>query len=95
MKRYPEPAPPNNFTLNEAALAAELDFPVAPDFDPPPPRVDPLAMLARFAETMPWRSTRPGEKERRLAQKIAADLKRSGLACALVGERRNPPRSLN
>ena len=34
-------------------------------------------------------------QRRGLARKIAADLERSGLACALVGERRNPPRSLN
>ena len=71
MKKYPTPAPPNNFQLNEAALAAELDFPVAPDFDPQPPRIDPQAMLRRIGETMPWRSTRYGEPERRLAEKIA------------------------
>ena len=70
MKKYPAPAPPNNFQLNEAALAAELDFPLAPDFDSQPPRLDPQVMLRRIAETMPWRSTRPGEPERRLAEKI-------------------------
>ena len=70
MKKYPAPAPTNNFQLNEAALAAELDFPVSPDFDPQPPRIDPQAMLRRIEETMPWRSTRPGEPERRLAEKI-------------------------
>jgi hypothetical protein len=70
MKKYPAPAPTTDFQLNEAALAAELDLPVAPDFDSLSPRIDPQAMLRRIEETMPWRSTRPGETERRLAQKI-------------------------
>jgi hypothetical protein len=34
-------------------------------------------------------------QRRGLARKITAYLKRSGLACELVGERRNPPRMLN
>jgi hypothetical protein len=34
-------------------------------------------------------------QRRGLARKITAYLKRSGLACGLVGERRNPPRVLN
>ena len=70
MKKYPAPAPASNFQLNEAALAAELDLPVAPDFDSQPTPIDPQAMLRRIEQTMPWRSTRPGEPERRLAQKI-------------------------
>jgi hypothetical protein len=73
MKKYPAPAPPNTFQLNEAALAAELDFPVVPDFDSQPPRIDPQAMLRRIEETMPWRSTRPGEQARRLAEKISIE----------------------
>ena len=73
MKEYPALAPPNNFQLNEAALAADLNLPVAPDFDSQPPRIDPQIMLCRIAETMPWRSTRPGEKERRLAEKISIE----------------------
>ena len=73
MKKYPEPVPPNNFQLNEAALAADLDLPVAPDFDSQPPRIDPQVMLRRIKETMAWRSTRPGEQERRFAEKISAE----------------------
>jgi hypothetical protein len=73
MKKYPTPAPLNNFQLNEAALAADLDLPVAPDFDSQPPRIDPQAMLRRIEETMPWRSTRPGEQERRLKEKISVE----------------------
>jgi hypothetical protein len=73
MKKYPGPAGENSFQLNEAALAADLDLPVAPDFVSLPPRLDPQVMLARIEETMPWRSTRPGEQERRLAEKIAVE----------------------
>ena len=73
MKKYPRPAAENSFQLNEAALAADLDLPVALNFVPLPPRLDPQVMLARIEETMPWRSTRPGEKERRLAEKVAVE----------------------
>jgi len=73
MKKYPAPAPPNSFQLNEAALAADLDLPVVPDFDSQPPRIDPQVMLRRIQETMAWRSTRPGEQERRLAEKIPVE----------------------
>lgn len=48
----------------------DLQFPVAPDFVSRPPRLDPQVMLRRIEETMPWRSTRPGERERRFATKI-------------------------
>jgi len=70
MKKYPAPQPDNDFRLNEAALAADLELPVAPDFRSEPPQVDLQAMLRRIEETMPWRSTRPGAEERRLAEKI-------------------------
>jgi len=62
--------PAEKFELNEAAAAAELELPVAKDFVSLPPQIDPQVMLRRIEETMPWRSTRPGEKERRLAEKI-------------------------
>ena len=48
----------------------KLEFPIAPDFISRPLRVEPKAMLARIAETLPWRSSRPGEAERRLAEKV-------------------------
>ena len=70
MKKYPAPVPAEKFELNEAAAAAELELPVAKDFVSLPPQIDPQVMLRRIEETMPWRSTRPGEKERRLAEKI-------------------------
>jgi hypothetical protein len=67
MKSYPGPAPENESHLRDAA---NLDLPVCPDFDPSPPRIDAEAMLKRIAENLPWRSTRPGEAERRLQNKI-------------------------
>jgi len=70
MKKYPAPAADKKLELNEAALASDLDLPDAPDFVSRPPRVDPQVMLRRIEETMPWRSTRPGEEARRLAEKI-------------------------
>ena len=73
MKKYPAPAPASELRLNDAALAADLEFPVDPGFVSLPPRIDPQVMLHRIAETMPWRSTRPGEVERRLAEKIPVE----------------------
>lgn len=66
----PNPEPP---MLRDAPLSGKLDFPVAPDFFSRPPRVELSAMLQRIEETMPWRSTRPGESERRLAEKIPVE----------------------
>lgn len=66
MKKSSEPAPTNR----AGDEWPDLEFPVNPDFDPRPPRLDPQVMLKRIAETLPWRSTRPGETERRLAEKI-------------------------
>ena len=73
MKKYPAPAPPADYQLNEAALAADLEFPVVTDFVSRPPQIDPQVMLRRVEETMPYRSTRPGEEERRLAEKISTE----------------------
>jgi hypothetical protein len=73
MKKYPAPATPESFELNEAALAAELEFPVVTGFLSLPPQIDPQVMLRRIEQTMPWRSTRPGEQERRLAEKISVE----------------------
>jgi hypothetical protein len=50
-----------------------LELPVAPGFVSRPPRLDPHVMLGRCARAMPWRKTRPGEKERRLAEKIVEE----------------------
>ncbi len=73
MKKYPEPAPRTEWELNEQAASSELELPVDPDFLSLPPRIDPQVMLRRIEETMPWRSTRPGEAERRLAMKVTVE----------------------
>jgi len=70
MKKYPKPVPAND-ALQEAADI--LEFPVAPDFISRPPKIDPQVMLRRIEENLPWRSGRPGEKERRLAEKIPVE----------------------
>jgi len=73
MNKYPKPATTNDYQLNEAAAAVDLEFPLAPHFVSRPPQMDPQIMLQRIAKTMQWRSTRPGEAERRLAEKIPAE----------------------
>jgi len=50
-----------------------LEFPVAPDFVSQRPGIDPQAMLRRIEENMPWRNQRPGEAERRAAEKIPVE----------------------
>ncbi len=71
--KYPTAAPPTEFQLNEPAAAADLEFPIAPDFISRPPQIDSQVVLRRIAANMPWRSTRRGEEQRRLAEKIAVE----------------------
>jgi hypothetical protein len=52
---------------------SDLHFPVAPEFVSRPPHLDPQLMLRRCARTMSWRNSRPGAKQCRLAEKIAAE----------------------
>ena len=74
MKSYPGPPSDDRLALNDAAAAAaNLEFPIESGFLSHPPRVDPQAMLRRIEENMPWRSTRPGETERRLAMKVQVE----------------------
>ena len=74
MKKSSGPVPATKTDPQEqTADPAELEFPVAPDFVSRPPRLDPQLMLKRCAETMPWRSSRPGERARRLAEKIPVE----------------------
>jgi len=70
MKRYPASRRTNQSKIKAAASTEKLEFPVDPDFVSLPPRLDPQVMLRRLEETMPWRSTRPGEEERRLMTKV-------------------------
>jgi len=72
MKKYPAPSPVSSLELKDAA-GTELEFPVAPDFLSRPPQIDPQVMLRRIEETMPWRSTRPGERERRAKQAVTKE----------------------
>ncbi|MGO8675339.1 MAG: hypothetical protein ACLQVX_05665 [Limisphaerales bacterium] len=71
MRNSSAPAP----TIKPGAAAPpaeppDLELPVAPGFVSRPPRLDPQVMLRRCASAMPWRNSRPGERERRLAEKI-------------------------
>jgi hypothetical protein len=59
-------SPPPSTTQDEPIL----EFPVEPDFVSKPPQIEPQAMLQRIAETMALRKNRPGEAERRAAEKI-------------------------
>ena len=70
MNKYPDSRPARNPEPKEAVASPDLEFPVDPGFVSLPPRLDPQAMLHRIEETMPWRSTRPGEAKRRLAAAI-------------------------
>lgn len=70
MAKYPEHLPVADVLKETPGV---LDFPVAPEFVARPPRIDPQVMLQRIAETMTWRSRRPGEAERRLSQKISVE----------------------
>ena len=73
MKKYPEPAPGNEWQFNEKAATANLELPEDPDFLSVPPRIDSQVMLRRIEENLPWRNRRPGEAERRLAEKISIE----------------------
>ena len=70
MKRYPASRQNNPQEIKEAGSVEKLEFPVDPEFVSLPPRLDPQVMLRRLEETMPWRSARPGEQERRLMTKV-------------------------
>lgn len=72
MKKYPDRSPAKD-ELRDAPSSYALEFPVAPDFLSRPPRIELQAMLQRIEENMPWRNQRPGEAERRLAEKITEE----------------------
>ncbi len=73
MEEYPDlSAAPDR--LQDAATSGDFEFPVAPDFVSHPPRIELQAMLRRIGENMPWRNQRPGEAERRLAEKVDVEV---------------------
>jgi hypothetical protein len=67
------PARMTDSTTVKGSPSLDLELPVDRDFISGPPFIDPQAMLRRIEENMPRRSTRPGEKERRLAEKISEE----------------------
>ena len=74
MKKSSAPVQTNEPGAQKVSRALpELEFPVEPDFVSRPPRLDPQVMLKRCAETMPARSSRPGENARRLAEKVLVE----------------------
>jgi hypothetical protein len=70
MNQHPQRSPANDALKETPGI---LEFPVAPDFISRPPKIDPQVMLRRIEENMPWRNRRPGETERRLAEKISVE----------------------
>jgi hypothetical protein len=72
MKKYPDHSPTVE-GLRDAPPSDVLEFPVAPGYISRPPRIELQAMLRRIEENLPIRNRRPGEAERRLAEKIPAE----------------------
>ena len=74
MKKSSEPAsnPAEADSLHDGD-GGGLELPVAPQFVSKAVRIAPEIMLARIAQTMPWRSTRPGEQARRKELGIAVE----------------------
>jgi len=70
MKKYHPAQGKNSSEPEDPKPEEKLEFPIDPEFLSLPPRLDPQVMLRRLEETMPWRSTRSGEQERRLMTKI-------------------------
>ena len=70
MNKYPASSPGESTELHDKTSTEELKFPIDPEFLSVPPRVDLQLMLQRIEESMPWRNSRPGEAERRLALKV-------------------------
>jgi len=66
-------APVEPDQIRDSHAEATLEFPIDPGFASVPPQIDPQVMLRRIAETMPWRSTRPGERDRRRDQGISVE----------------------
>jgi hypothetical protein len=72
MKKYPSHSPTTD-ELKDAPWPDVLELPVEPGFVSRPLRVDMQTMLKRNEEHLAWRNSRPGEAERRLAEKISVE----------------------
>jgi hypothetical protein len=68
MKKYPVQSP-----TEDKLHDAPFELPVCADFISRPPMIELKAMLKRIEENMPWRNRRPGEAQRRLAEKIPVE----------------------
>lgn len=64
---------PNVVAMQNLCYNEDLELPVAPDFISHPPQIELSAMLRRIEENLVWRNQRPGEAERRLAEKIRVE----------------------
>ena len=69
MTKYPDHSP----TTDELNDRSALELPVDSNFISRPPQIDPQAMLRRIAENIVWRNSRPGEVERRAAEKVSVE----------------------
>ena len=69
MKKYPSHSP----TADQLNEKTTLELPVDPDFLSRPPQIDVHVMLRRIAENIAWRNSRPGETERRAAEKVPVE----------------------
>jgi hypothetical protein len=72
MTKYPAHSPATD-ALRDAPSADTLEFPSASGFVSRPPKIELQAMLRRIEENLAWRNGRPGENERRLAEKIPVE----------------------
>lgn len=70
MSKYPDSQQGENAEAGDRTSTLGLEFPIDPEFLSEPPSLDPQVMLRRSAESLKWRNSRPGEAERRLAEKV-------------------------
>jgi hypothetical protein len=68
MTKYPLHSRPS-----ELKESVTLELPVDPGFQSRPPQIDPQVMLRRIEENIAWRNSRPGEAERRAAEKVSVE----------------------
>jgi hypothetical protein len=69
MKKYPH----RSLSADQLNDKQTLELPSDPGFTSHAPQIDVHAMLRRIAENMAWRNSRPGETERRAAEKVRVE----------------------
>ena len=70
MKNSSQLARDGSATTAEKLKGVDIELPVAPDFVSKPPRVSLAVALALNEELLPMINARPGERERRLREKV-------------------------